>query len=87
MKKIILISLISLTLLTSCEIPVTESKITQSPTVISDNEYSDVSDAEVQIYVDPDTNVEYLIFDFKGTYEPPIVVPRYNSDGTLKCLD
>ena len=78
MKKLILISLIALTL-TSCG-----DNMKQSPTEISDYDFMD---AEVKIYIDPDTNVEYLIFDFKGSYESPIVVPRYNADGSIKCLD
>ena len=34
-----------------------------------------------------ESNVEYLIFDFQILHASPVVVPRYNSDGTLKCLD
>lgn len=79
-KKIILISLIALTL-SGCE-----NTIKQTPTEVADNDYR-LNDTEVKIYTDPDTNVEYLIFYFKGSYKTPIVVPRYNADGTLKCLD
>lgn len=77
MKKILLISMIGL-LLSGCE------PMDTQPTEVKDNDYVG---SEVQYYVDPDTNVEYLIFDFKKAYGNPIVVPRYNPDGTLKCLD
>lgn len=80
MKKIILISLISLSLM-GCTF---NNKMKETPKETSDYDFTG---AEVKVYIDPDTNVEYLIFDFKGAYESPVVVPRYNSDGSLKCLD
>ena len=63
--------LLALTL-TSCE-----NNIKKSPKEI------DYSTTEVYTYIDPDTNVEYLVFSFTH----PVVVPRYNTDGSIKCLD
>ena len=80
MKKIILISLISLSL-TGCSL---YDKMDETPTEITDDDFMDT---KVKVYVDPDTNVEYLIFDFQIVHASPVVVPRYNSDGSIKCLD
>ena len=80
MRKIILISLISLSL-TGCAF---YNEMDETPTEITEDDFTD---SKVKVYVDPDTNVEYLIFDFQIVHASPVVVPRYNSDGTLKCLD
>ena len=79
MKKILLISMIGL-LLSGCE------PMDTQPTEVNVDDYNYLN-AEVKYYVDPDTNVEYLIFVFHNSNGSKLVTPRYNPDGTLKCLD
>lgn len=81
---IICISALIFCIAAAITINVIPSKNNSSATVITQKYLAKTMDYTLSYIVDPETGVEYMLYQSNNNQGSSIMVPRYNNDGTIK---